>query len=291
MVEIRKAYPTDAYILVGIRDKAWKHEYYDILPSEIISDNSRKVQEDVRHLEDQIRENNRILVAVDENVIVGFVFYAKTQGEHYDNAEIREIYVLDEYQHKGIGRKLFEGAVDCLKKLRYSSFIVSCPIQNKHINFFFHLGGVKKGSKVEKINNCPVSCDVIYFEIKAEVKDNTSWNKLFMLAQDRLGLLNSLNPEVAVILTDTGNMYLGLGIRNKVCPIESALSNMYLSKDVHASKILILNKNGTPVLPCGKCRDLLISLGQEKALIMYDLDFHTMSMKELNPYYKDEERV
>ena len=87
-------------------------------------------------------------------------------------------------------------------------------------------------------------------------------------------------------------MYLGLGIKNKVCPIESALSNMYLGGDNKIAKILILNKQSNPVLPCGKCRDLLIHLGQEQALILFDYgNLTTMTMKELNPYYKDEEKA
>ena len=105
-------------------------------------------------------------------------------------------------------------------------------------------------------------------------------------------LLNDVNREVAVLLSDTGNMYLGLGIKNKVCPIESALSNMYLGGENKIVKILILNKQSKPVLPCGKCRDLLIYLGQEQASILFDFgSFKTMTMKELNPYYKNEEKA
>ena len=84
---------------------------------------------------------------------------------------------------------------------------------------------------------------------------------------------------------------MGLGIKKKVCPIESALSNMYLGGENKIVKILILNKQSKPVLPCGKCRDLLIHLGQEQASILFDFgSFKTMTMKELNPYYKNEEK-
>ena len=114
MIEIRKAYPTDAYDLVKIRDLAWKNDYYDVLSNEIIYDKSKNVEVSVRHLQDQINENNRIFVAVDNGVIVGFVFYAKTHGTDYNNAEIREIYVLPDYQKRGIGRQLFEHAVQAL---------------------------------------------------------------------------------------------------------------------------------------------------------------------------------
>ena len=294
MIEIRKAYPTDAYTLVKIRDLAWKRDYYDVLPNEIIYDQSKKIDESVRHLQDQISENNRILVATDDNVIVGFVFYGKSQNPMYDVAEIREIYVLPDYQKRGIGRQLFEQAVDCLKKLKFSSFVVSCPIHNSSIDFFLHLGGVKKETKIEKIFGYSITCDIIFFNINNDGVNQTGqndWNELYLKAQDQLVLLNDLNREVAVLLSENGNMYLGLGIKNRVCPIESALSNMYLGGEKRIVKILILNKRSNPVLPCGKCRDLLISLGQEQALILFDYgSLKTMTMKELNPYYKDEEK-
>ena len=294
MITMRKAYPTDAYELVKIRDLAWKNAYYDVLSSDIINTMNKNIDESVRHLQDQISENNRIIVALDDNKIVGFVFYAKTQGDLYDNAEIREIYVLPEFQNNGIGRQLFEEAVSNLKKLKYPSFIVSVPIYNKNMDFFIKMGGVKKGNKNEKMYGHPFVCEVIYYEIKKEEKGGEvgDWNDLYLKAQDHLLLLNDINREVAVLLSEKGNMYLGLGIKNKVCPIESALANMYLGGENKIVKILILNKQSKPVLPCGKCRDLLIHLGQEQASILFDFgSFKTMTMKELNPYYKNEEKA
>ena len=293
MIEIRKAYPIDASVLVKIRDLAWKADYYDVLTNEIIHDKDKNVLENIRHLEEQIRENNRILVAVDGDKIVGFVFYAKVQGDSYDNAEIREIYVLPDYQRKGIGKKLFDGAVNELKRLRYTSFIVSCPIHNKSMDFFIHLGGIKKGNKTEKMYGHAFVCEVIYFDIVSS--DNSSldneWNQLYIKAQEQVLRLNDFNKEVAVLLSDSGHYYLGIGIGDKVCPIEGALSSMYLSDDRKISKILIMNKTGKLVLPCGKCRDLLIRLGDAEASILFDYDsLKTMTMRELNPYYKDSEK-
>ena len=290
-MEIRKAYPTDAYTLIDIRDKAWKNNYYDILPNDIIYGMHKYREDDIRHLQDQINENNRILVAIDNDKIIGFVFYGKSMKNIYDCGEIREIYVLSDYQGKGIGKKLFDEAVNCLKQLKFSSFIVSCPVKNKCIDFFIHMGGIKKETFMDKFLNYPVDCQIIYYDIldKDQHQDN-DWNELYLRAQDYLYLLNDIHQEVAVIASDSGNLYVGLGIKHKVCPIEVALSNMYLGKDDKISKILILNRQSKPVLPCGKCRDLLIYLGQDKASILFDYgSLKTMTLRELNPYYKDEE--
>ena len=106
MLEIRKAYPTDAYALVNIMDTVWKSEFYDFLPNGIMFEMGKNLEKRIKHLTDQIEENNRIFVALEDNVPVGYVFYAKGQSVVYEaSAEIREIYVLPEFQKKGIGKQ------------------------------------------------------------------------------------------------------------------------------------------------------------------------------------------
>ena len=35
-MEYRKSYPTDAYLLVQLRNEVWKNTYYDVLPNRIL---------------------------------------------------------------------------------------------------------------------------------------------------------------------------------------------------------------------------------------------------------------
>lgn len=294
-IEIRKSFPTDAYTLTLLGDISWKNEYYDVLPNGILNEMVKNLDARVRHLTDQILENNRILVAVDDDKLVGFVFYAKAQNSFYEaEAEIRDIYILPDYQRQGIGTKLFEQAVENLKKLGFHSMILYCPVSGNSNYFFEKMGGERRESTTRTILNHPVLCNIYYYNLD---KKNVSfakndWNQLYSKAQESLKLLNDVNREVAVIMSDNGNMYLGLGIRNRVCPIESALSNLHIGEEKKISKILILDRKSKPVLPCGKCRDLLISLGQHQAEILFDFGtLKTMAMNELNPYYKDEEKA
>jgi len=296
MIEIRKAYATDAYMLVQISDYVWKSEFYDVLPNGILSERLRRVNERVKHLQDQIKENNRILVALDDNKIIGFIFYAKS-SDSVDNisAEIREIYVIPEYQRKGVGTKLFQDSLVELKRMGYRSLIVACPLESTCIQFFSKMGGSKREVVVRNLDGYSIRFDLMNFDLENmgnQALVNEDWNRMFSYAQDHLMLLNEVNREIAVLLAESGKMYLGLGIKNRVCPIESALSNMYLGEDSKVTKILILDRKCRLVLPCGKCRDLLIGLGQEKALILFELEeLKTMTMKELNPYYKSEEKA
>ena len=294
VLEIRKAYPTDAYALVNIMDVVWRSEFYDYLPNGIIFEMSRNLEKRIRHLTDQIIENNRIFVALEDDVPIGYVFYAKAQGVSYEMAaEIREIYILPEFQKKGIGKQLFNKAVEEIKKLGYTSLIIYCPWETNGISFFLKMGGEKKDMVTKSVLGYSVIYDIIYFNLGSVLSNNPSeWNDIYLKAQEHLYLLNSINREVAVISTGKGNMYMGLGIKNRVCPIESALANMHMGEEKEVSKILILNRESKPVLPCGKCRDLLIGLGQEKAEILFDFgSLKTMTMHDLNPYYKDEEKV
>ena len=255
---------------------------------------TRNVEKRIMHLKDQIVENNRIFVALVDDVPVGYIFYAKAQNVIYEAAaEIREIYILPEFQKQGIGTKLFESVLDEIRKLGYKSLLLYCPWESKGVDFFLKLGGEKRELINKSVSGYSVIYDLIYFDLDGEFANNSSeWNEVYLMAQEHLHLLNDINREVAVISSNNGNMYVGLGIKNRVCPIESALSNMYLGGDKKIDKILVLSRESKPVLPCGKCRDLLIGLGQEDALILFDYGtLKTMTMHELNPYYKDEEKV
>lgn len=294
MIEIRKAYPIDAYTLINIKDNVWKNEFYDILPNGIINDMNKNVEKRIEHLIDQINENNRVLVALVDDKIVGYVFYAKALNEDLDlAAEIRELYILPEYQRKNIGTSLFENVVDELKKLGYNSIVLNLPINSRSVLFFIKLGFIKKDVCIKLINGYKIRCDLMYYDFKNTSREFTNeWNDIYVKAEENLYLLNNINREIAVISTDSGNMYIGLGIKRRVCPLEVAVANMHASSDKNISKIIILNKESKPVLPCGRCRDLLIGLGEEKALILFDYgSLKTITMKELNPYYKDEEKV
>lgn len=295
MITIRKAYPTDAYTLIQIQDFVWKKEFYDVLPNGILMEMNKKIEQRVAHLKQQIEENNRIFVALDDDKIIGYVFYARTSNVVYNAAaEIRSIYILPKYQRQGVGTNLMQQVIQEIKKLGFASLIVYCPIPSNCVSFFLKLKGEKRELASQNMHGYHVVCDLIFFDLKNFGKENVGneWNQIYSKAQENLYLLNNINREVAVIMSNSGKMYIGLGIKNRVCPIESALSNLHIGRETEISKILILDRRSKPVLPCGRCRDLLISLGQHKAEILFDFgNLTTMTMNELNPYYKDEEKA
>lgn len=292
-MEFRKSYPTDAYKIVKIKDDVWKNTYYDILPSRILVQRKENLEDRVNHLKDQIIENNRIIVATEEEKIIGYIFYAKSLLEAFpDSAEIREIAVLPEYQRKGVGLNLFKLAEEEVKKLGYHSFVIQSPTEGTYKNFFQKIGGIIKKSSLKEVADYQLSYDIFYIAFERRDEPKEDWNILFFKAQQKLYLLKETNKEVAVILSSNHHFYFGLGIKDKVHPLEVALSNLYLNDENTIEKILILNKNSKPVLPCGKCLDLLMNLGHKNTEILFDLGtLKTLTIKELMPYYKDEEKV
>lgn len=285
MIEIRKAYPTDAYSLVAIQDDVFRSIYYDVVSNGIFNEMSRTLNGRVNHLKDQIRENNRIFVAVDKETIIGYIFYAKVQNNTSSTAaEIRSIYLLQNYQRQGIGTELFLAAIDELKKLGYRSLIVDCPKGGLAVEFFEKMGGQRKEIVSRMFYGYPVQCDVLCFSLdEVEVEDNgLGWNEMFSLAQDKLNILNDVNREIAVILSNDNKIYYGLGIEGQVCAVASAISNMLHDGEAQVCKILILNRISQLVLPCDKCCDLLINSGSSKAQILFDIgSFRTMTIEEL----------
>ena len=293
-MEYRKSYPTDAYLLIQLKNDVWKDTYYDVLPNGILKYMKENKEEIINHLRDQIMENNRIIVALEDNKIVGFIFYAKSQVDLDDTAaEIREIFVLPRYQRKGIGRKLYQLAKRELRKLGYRTLIISYPSVGNDKDFFQCLGGEVKEKNFQDVFGYSISCDLFYFQLD-DIMENTSldWESLYQEAQKKIGILNEVNKDVTAVMSVNGNVYLGVGIRNDICSVASALSNLYLNGENNVRKIISIDKNSNVVLPCKKCRDLLISLGLGDSDVLVDMNFlKSVSLKELDTYYKDKEKV
>ena len=290
-MKIRKAYQTDVYKIVKVHDIVWKTQYYDILPVGVFHRLEQNIEKRINHLKDQISENNRIFVAInDDDEVVGYIFYAKTINTMDDaNIEIREIHILPEYQKMGIGTMLLDSAIEEIKKLGYHSLIAYCPYDSSMLTFFTKKGAIVKKRITKEMEGYPVIYDLIYLELENNTQVNMSyaWNNLYLIAGEYLYLLNENNHEIAVILTENDNTYIGLGIKNYVCAVTNAISNMYLNNENKIKKILILNKEASPVLPCGKCRDFLMQTKQEETEILFDIKtFKALTIKEITPYYK-----
>lgn len=285
MVIIRRAYPTDAYSIVGVNLEVWKCEYNDILPSNIIYDMYHNIDNMVKHLKDQIEENNRIFVAVDEDKIVGFVFYAKSKSEEYSSAaEIRSIYVLEDYQGKGLGSQLLDKAMEEIKKLGFKSLVLDCPVKNKNNDFFIKRGGEFKEIISLEVGNYFVDCNVIYFDLRNNhSNDNLRWQTLYTKLVD-VSLSIAVNRGNLALVESGGEIYLGLDVFEMVSALEVAISNMKMASKDKIDRILIMGANNELIIPNERDLEALVNCGNKDAKVL--IDVMTMDIKKVGELVK-----
>ena len=94
----------------------------------------------------------RLMVAEQDEQVVGFVWsqpFADTTG--FD-ACIRGLYVLPTFQGQGIGRQLIAYAVDELATAGKRSLEIGCVKENPSCDFYRHLGGKEIGRRAAKVD-------------------------------------------------------------------------------------------------------------------------------------------
>ena len=89
--------------------KCWQETYPGLVSREYLE---KLTLEKVEEMAFQWLDN--ILVAKEEDRVIGFVGYGQHGPEAPDTGEVFALYVLPEYQGMGVGRQLLEAAVDKL---------------------------------------------------------------------------------------------------------------------------------------------------------------------------------
>lgn len=80
-------------------------------------------------------------VALDENEVIGFISGGKNrESDNYD-AELYSIYIIQEFQDQGLGKKLFSKFTEWLIEHQFRSLIVWVAEKNFCQTFYSQLGG------------------------------------------------------------------------------------------------------------------------------------------------------
>lgn len=150
---VRPARQSDAEDIALVHVRTWQHAYADIFPPE----NLAELSETLAARADHWREH----IAVPETLPVLFV--AEVPGEGavgfsgagqqtdpvyaYDG-ELFVLYVLPEYQRRGIGRGLFMAAASALCRDGYQSLLLWALAQNRSARTFYEgMGGIVVGER------------------------------------------------------------------------------------------------------------------------------------------------
>ena len=89
------------------------------------------------------------------------------------------------------------------------------------------------------------------------------------------------------LVTDKGNVYLGvcLDVCSGIgfCAEHSAVAAMATAGEQKIKKIVAVNKDGTPLPPCGRCRELLHQIHKENLDTKVILKDKIVKLRDLLP--------
>ncbi len=144
---IREAKVEDAAGIARVQVDSWRTTYTGILPDEELSYMSYEISESRwrTFIFRGTEPRNKAYYIVAENEageIVGFVSGGRRKD--YDpefQSELFAIYILQEYQRQGIGRRLTEALVKKLIQAEMTSMIVWVLAENSSRHFYETLGG------------------------------------------------------------------------------------------------------------------------------------------------------
>ena len=155
---IREAVFDDIERIVQINIESWQNSYNSIIDNDdlfsINKNNRIKKYQETFH-------DKKILVAIIDDEIVGYVWYRINLSDLLYNNEIVALYVDLKYRKLGVGKKIFDAVVCKINKIGSSNLIIWCLEENYNArNFYERLGG-KKINKSKKF----VFCDKEYNEV------------------------------------------------------------------------------------------------------------------------------
>ena len=153
---IRQAKRSDIQQMAKVQVNSWNTTYRGLLPDDIID--SRTVESRSKNMSTHWKgfegdEVTRIIIVAEteKKEIVGFVAGGDifVKGLPYDS-ECYAIYIIKEYQGKGIGALLMKKLAEFLLSIYYISMIIWVLEKNPACRFYEKIGGVVKERKIDK---------------------------------------------------------------------------------------------------------------------------------------------
>ena len=141
MMEIRCAAMPDASGIAKVHVDSWKTTYEGIVPDEFLQ--SLCYEERERRWRQAIPEGHVWVAADASGKVAGFASAGRERSGSYPgyDGELYAIYILKEYQGKGIGKKLVQAAADWLIEQGMTSMTVLVLEDNPAVSFYEALGG------------------------------------------------------------------------------------------------------------------------------------------------------
>lgn len=152
---IRRAELSDAPKIAAVHINSWQTTYAGIIPEQVLInlDNDERTGRWREIISDPAGKQSVFVAETDDGRIIGFASAeAERTGDPIYDAEISAIYLLQEYQRLGIGRRLFSVTAQELAARGFRSLLVRVLTANSSYRFYEALGGMKLGEGEAHIN-------------------------------------------------------------------------------------------------------------------------------------------
>lgn len=144
-VVIRPGRPDDAAAIAAVHVASWRSTYRGIVPDHVLD--SLSVGQRTEHWQQTLsagsaRQGIFVFVAEDDREIVGFVSGGpEREGDEEFDGEVYAFYLRDDQQGRGLGRQLFEIAVERLRAGGHRGMLIWALAANPAGGFYQHMGG------------------------------------------------------------------------------------------------------------------------------------------------------
>lgn len=139
---IRQATEVDVEGIAKVHVASWRTTYEGIVPASFLE--GLTVESRAEIWQKGVHAHHVFIAESDQKEIIGFAVGGKERTGNYPAylGELYAIYLLESFQGKGLGRKLFQAVVRDLKKQNYSSMLIWALAKNPACQFYEKFGGV-----------------------------------------------------------------------------------------------------------------------------------------------------
>ena len=153
MAKVRPATIVDAPAIARVHVDSWRTTYKGIVPQHILDELKYEEREQLWRRALSPGSRSFVYVAEDESgQVVGFASGGPAREDAPNHAgELYAIYLLQEHQGKGIGRRLFEAVVQELVNRGLNSMAIWVLADNPACGFYEAMGGRKVYERQEEV--------------------------------------------------------------------------------------------------------------------------------------------
>ena len=123
---------------------AWKQSYKGIVNDDFLEliNTEPEIQKTIANLKEGLNDSSRRFLIKYNDEYVGLIRVRKTKYDKYSECgELGALYLLDSVKGKGLGKILFNKAINELKNMNYNKMILGCLSENPSNEFYKHMCG------------------------------------------------------------------------------------------------------------------------------------------------------